>query len=93
MLQNIRKIKGKYILSNENLNIDKRMDIWSEILNLKDTMKLDEYNLAKQAMEFRTIDNVLEEKEKRNISVIKVDLIRTPFICESKEHMKKWKIF
>ena len=89
MSQDIKKIIGKYILSNENLNIDKRMAIWSDILNLKDIMKLDVYNLAKQAMEFRSVDNLLEEKEKTNISVIKVDLIRTPFICESEKHMKK----
>ena len=89
MSQDIRKIIGKFILSNENLIIDKRVKIWGDILKLKDIMKLDTYNLVKQAMEFRTKDNLLDEKEKTNINVIKVDLIRTPFICESEEHMKK----
>ena len=89
MSQDIRKIIGKFILSNENLIIDKRVKIWGDILKLKDIMKLDTYNLVKQAMEFRTKDNLLDEKEKTNIHVIKVDLIRTPFICESEEHMKK----
>ena len=89
MYPDIRKIIGKYILSNENLNMDRRLEIWGDILKLKEIMKLDTYNLVKEAMEFRIKDNLLDEKEKRNISVIKVDLIRTPFICESEEDMKK----
>ena len=87
--QDLRKIIGKYILSNENLNIDKRMEIWGDILKLKEIMKLDTYNLVKKVMESRTKDNMLDENEKTNISVIKVDLIRTPFIYESEEHMKR----
>lgn len=65
MSQDIRKIIGKFILSNENLIIDKRVKIWGDILKLKDIMKLDTYNLVKQAMEFRTKDNLLDEKEKQ----------------------------
>jgi hypothetical protein len=89
MYQDIRKIIGKYILSNEKLNIDRRIEIWGDILKIKETTKLDTYNDVKQVMEFRIKDNLIDENEKRYMSIIKVDLIRTPFICENEEHMKK----
>jgi hypothetical protein len=89
MHQDIRKIIGKYILSNEKLNIDRRIEIWGDILKIKETTKLDTYNDVKQVMEFRIKDNLIDENEKRYMSIIKVDLIRTPFICENEGHMKK----
>lgn len=89
LYQDMRRIIGKYILSNENLNIDRRLEIWGDILKLKETMRLDTYNDVKQVMEFRTKDNLMDENEKRIISTIKVDLIRTPFICDNEEDIKK----
>ena len=89
MHQDISKIIIKYILSNEKLTIDRRIEIWGDILKIKETTKLDTYNDVKQVMEFRIKDNLIDENEKRYMSIIKVDLIRTPFICESEEHMKK----
>ena len=89
MYEDIRKMLRKYILSNENLNIERRLEIWGDILELKEAKKCDTYNNVKKVMINYIKDNLIDENVKKEINVIRDDLKRTPFICESEEHKKK----
>ena len=81
----------KFLLSNENLSIEKRLELWGIILKVKDTMNLITYQEVKQTMKERIDEHLIVPKcqEDRNIETIRVDLIRTQFINKSQEHIEK----
>ena len=87
----IEKKIFKYLLSNEDLNIDKRIKLWEIILNVKNAIKTVNYknvkNLMKERIEKKEIPS--QSQEQKNLDTISVDLIRTPFICKDKNHMEK----
>ena len=81
----------KFLLSNENLSIEKRLEIWGIILKVKQIMNMITYKEIKQIMIDRLDKKLIipNSQEYKNIYTIKVDLIRTPFINENKEHIEK----
>ena len=89
----IEKQIFKFVLSNKNLTIEKRIELWSIILKVKKTEKYINYENIKNLLKDRIDKNEIVKKsqESRNMDTIDVDLIRTPFICKHKEHIEKVK--
>ena len=87
----IEKKIFKFLLSNENLTIEKRIFLWEKILNVKNAIQKVNYQNIKSLMKERLEKNEIEEKsqEKRNLDTIDVDLIRTPYISKHKEDKEK----
>ena len=87
----IEKKIFKFILSNKDLTIDKRIELWGIILNVKNAINLISYqsikSLLKERIEKKEI--IAKSQEQRNLETIKVDLIRTPYINKHKEHLEK----
>ena len=87
----IEKKIFKFFLSNKNLTIEKRIEIWGIMLKVKSTIEYINYktikNLMKERLEKKEI--IVKSQEYKNLDTIEVDLIRTPFINKHKEHMEK----
>ena len=81
----------KFLLSNKDLTIEKRIELWGIILKVKDSIKSINYqsvkNLLKERIEKKEIYD--KSQEQRNLDTIKVDLIRTPYINKHKEDLEK----
>ena len=89
----IEKKIFKFYLSNKNLTIEKRIELWGIILKVKNVKKTISYETIKALMKERIENNEIIKKsqEGRNFYTIDVDLIRTPFICKHQEHIEKVK--
>ena len=87
----IEKKIFKLLLSNDNLTIEKRIELWGIILRVKRTMSLISYKEVKEIMKERIDEKLVIPKtqESRNIDTIRVDLIRTPFISKHQEHIDR----
>ena len=87
----IEKKIFKLLLSNDNLTIEKRIELWGVILKVKKTMNLISYKEVKDLMKERIDEKLVIPKtqESRNLDTIRVDLIRTPFINQHQEHIDK----
>ena len=87
----IEKKIFKLLLSNDNLTIEKRIELWGIILRVKRTMSLISYKEVKDIMKERIDEKLVIPKtqESRNLDTIRVDLIRTPFINQHQEHIDK----
>ena len=87
----IEKQIFKFLLSNKDLTIDKRIELWGIILKVKNAINLISYQSIKTLLNERIEKKEIIKKsqEQRNLDTIKVDLIRTPFINKHKEHMEK----
>ena len=87
----IEKKIFKFLLSNKNLTIEKRIELWENILNVKNAVKLVNYQSVKSLMKERIEKKeiAVKSQEQRNLDTIDVDLIRTPFIRTSKNDMEK----
>ena len=87
----IEKKIFKLLLSNDNLTIEKRIELWGVILKVKKTMNLISYKEVKDIMKERIDEKLIIPKtqESRNLDTIRVDLIRTPFINQHQEHIDK----
>jgi len=87
----IEKKIFKLLLSNDNLTIEKRIELWGIILRVKRTMSLISYKEVKDIMKERIDEKLVIPKtqESRNLDTIRVDLIRTPFISKHQEHIDK----
>ena len=87
----IEKKIFKFFLSNKNLTIEKRIEIWGIMLKVKSTIEYINYktikNLMKERLEKKEV--IVKSQEYKNLDTIEVDLIRTPFINKHKEHMEK----
>jgi hypothetical protein len=91
MNRQILKNIFKYLLSNENLTIEKRIEIWSYILKVKEAKNTLKYSEVKKIVQERIEKNEIDQKsqEGKNIFTIDVDLLRTPYINQDKSHTEK----
>ena len=91
MSQLIKNRIFKFLLSNEKLTIEKRVEIWRIILKIEEQKKLINYIEIKKLMierlEKEEIDK--DSQEGRNIYTIEVDLLRTPYISQDKSSAEK----
>ena len=81
----------KFLLSNQKLTIEKRVELWGIILKVKQAKELIDYqntkNLMKEKIEKKQIQP--DSQEDKNIYTINVDLLRTPYINKEEEHIEK----
>ena len=87
----IEKKIFKFLLSEKNLRIDKRITLWSIMLKVETMRKFVDYETVKNIMKERIDKNeiIKNSNESKNLSTIDVDLLRTPFINKNKEHIEK----
>ena len=91
MTPHIKKSIFKFLLSNEKLSIEKRIKLWSIILNIKEKKKIIKYSEVKNIMKEKLENNLIlpDSDEGKNVYTIQVDLLRTPFINSDKTHTEK----
>ena len=91
MTPHIKKSIFKFLLSNEKLSIEKRIKLWSIILNIKEKKKIIKYSVVKNIMKEKLENNLIlpDSDEGKNVYTIQVDLLRTPFINSDKTHTEK----
>ena len=87
----IEKKIFKFLLSNKDLTIDKRIKLWENILNVKNAVHLVNYQNVKSLMKERLEKKEIEKKsqEGRNLDTIDKDLVRTPFISKHEKDKEK----
>ena len=87
----IKKSIFKYILSNEILPIEKRIELWGIILKVEESKKYINYKEIKNILKDRLEKGEIykDSQENKNIYTIEVDLIRTPYIGGDKIHIEK----
>ena len=85
----IEKKIFKFVLSNRDLAIEKRIELLGIILKVKDIDL--SYQDVKNLLKERLDDKMIIEKsqEERNLNTIKVDLFRTPYINNKKDDIEK----
>jgi hypothetical protein len=81
----------KFILSNQNLNIESRIKIWGIILQVDKSIQKLNYSLVKKTLQERINKNIIQEEsqEFRNMFTIDNDLNRTPFIKNLPNYREK----
>ena len=91
MFPQIKKNIFKFLLSNEKLSIEKRIELWRIILNIKEKKNLIKYTEIKNIMKDKLEHNLIRQdsEEGKNVYTIQVDLLRTPFINKDKTHLEK----
>ena len=91
MFPQIKKNIFKFLLSNEKLSIEKRIELWRIILNIKEKKNLIKYTEIKNIMKDKLEHNLIQQdsEEGKNVYTIQVDLLRTPFINKDKTHLEK----
>ena len=81
----------KFLLSNQKLTIEKRVELWGIILKIKDAKELIDYKNTKNLMKEKIETNQVEQnsQEDKNLYTINADLLRTPYVYKEKEHLEK----